>query len=113
MRNDLAAWLDHPLRTALGDYYPPDLQAAPIYDELAADEAAFAPYDPPTASVEEAWELVDDQRAQFVEESSVWRRYASWLSLRSFTRHVHPVESLRRLNTRLTFESKEIGRAHV
>ena len=45
MRNDLAAWLDHPLRTALGDYYPPDLQAAPIYDELAADVA------PPTRAL--------------------------------------------------------------
>lgn len=74
---------------------------------VLADEAAFAPYDPPITSVDEAWELVDGQRAQFVDESSVWRRYASWLSLRSFTRHVHPVEQLRRLNTRLTFESKD------
>jgi hypothetical protein len=59
------------------------------------------------ASVDEAWDLVDQQRAQFIEENSRWRTVASWLSLRSFTRHVHPVESLRRLNTRLTFESHD------
>jgi len=74
---------------------------------LLADEAAFAPYDPPASSVEQAWALVDDQRSEYIEEKSVWRRYFAWLSLRSFTRHVHPVEQLRRLNTRLTFESRD------
>lgn len=74
------------------------------YLAMLADVAAFAPFEPSDEQVQEAWAIVDAERASLKQQSSFAKRIKAKLSLKSFLTYIQPREQMAKLQS--TFERK-------